>query len=114
MVRVTRICLSRSTCIDLQAIANESGLNFISVKGPELLDKFVGESEKAVRRVFALAQNAAPCVIFFDELDGLCSTRSDNQSSQVKHRLNSHQSPPMRMFEATDLNRHKQILFVGF
>lgn len=58
-----------------KAVANESGANFISVKGPELLDKFVGESEKAVRRVFERARASAPCVIFFDELDALAPRR---------------------------------------
>jgi ribosome biogenesis ATPase len=58
-----------------KAIANESGANFISVKGPELLDKYVGESERAVRRVFQRARMSSPCVIFFDELDALCPRR---------------------------------------
>jgi ribosome biogenesis ATPase len=59
-----------------KAIANESGANFISVKGPELLNMFVGESESRVRQVFARARASAPCVIFFDELDALCPKRS--------------------------------------
>ena len=53
-----------------KAAARESGANFISVKGPELLNKFVGESERAVRTLFLRAAASAPCVIFFDELDG--------------------------------------------
>ncbi|XP_062896579.1 nuclear valosin-containing protein-like isoform X2 [Mobula hypostoma] len=63
-----------------KAVANESGLNFISVKGPELLNMYVGESERAVRQVFQRARNSAPCVIFFDELDSLCPRRSENES----------------------------------
>lgn len=63
-----------------KAVANESGLNFISVKGPELLNMYVGESERAVRQVFQRAQNSAPCVIFFDEIDALCPRRSDHES----------------------------------
>ncbi|KAB0341422.1 hypothetical protein FD754_018348 [Muntiacus muntjak] len=59
-----------------KAVANESGLNFISVKGPELLNMYVGESERAVRQVFQRAKNSAPCVIFFDEVDALCPRRS--------------------------------------
>ena len=51
-----------------KAIANEAGINFISVKGPELLNMYVGESERAVRGVFQRAKNSAPCVIFFDEV----------------------------------------------
>lgn len=61
-----------------KAVANESGINFISVKGPELLNMYVGESERAVRQVFQRARNSAPCVIFFDELDALCPRRSDS------------------------------------
>ncbi|XP_025070921.1 nuclear valosin-containing protein-like isoform X2 [Alligator sinensis] len=63
-----------------KAVANESGLNFISVKGPELLNMYVGESERAVRQVFQRARNSAPCVIFFDEVDALCPRRSDREA----------------------------------
>uniref|UniRef100_H0WNU4 Nuclear VCP like n=1 Tax=Otolemur garnettii TaxID=30611 RepID=H0WNU4_OTOGA len=63
-----------------KAVANESGLNFISVKGPELLNMYVGESERAVRQVFQRAKNSAPCVIFFDEMDALCPRRSDRET----------------------------------
>ncbi|XP_053568572.1 nuclear valosin-containing protein-like isoform X2 [Bombina bombina] len=63
-----------------KAVANESGLNFISVKGPELLNMYVGESERAVRQVFQRASNSSPCVIFFDELDALCPRRSGHES----------------------------------
>lgn len=70
-----------------KAIANESGINFISVKGPELLNMYVGESEKAVRQVFLRARNSAPCVIFFDELDALCPRRSDMAESSASARV---------------------------
>ena len=63
-----------------KAIANEAGINFISVKGPELLNMYVGESERAVRGVFQRAKNSAPCVIFFDEVDSLCPKRSNGSS----------------------------------
>lgn len=66
-----------------KAVANEAGINFISVKGPELLNMYVGESERAVRQCFQRAKNSAPCVIFFDEFDALCpkrSNRSENTS----------------------------------
>lgn len=59
-----------------KALANQSGANFISVKGPELLNMFVGESESRVRQVFSRARASAPCTIFFDELDALCPKRS--------------------------------------
>ncbi len=59
-----------------KAVANESEANFIAVKGPELLSKWVGESEKGVREVFRKARQTAPTVIFFDEIDALASTRA--------------------------------------
>ncbi len=58
-----------------KAVANESQSNFISVKGPELFDKFVGESERAVRDVFDKARTNAPTIVFFDEIDALASER---------------------------------------
>jgi transitional endoplasmic reticulum ATPase len=58
-----------------KAVANESEANFISIKGPELLSKWVGESERAVREVFRKARQAAPCIIFFDEIDSIAPTR---------------------------------------
>ena len=58
-----------------KAVAHESESNFISVKGPELLNKFVGESEKAVREVFRKARQASPCIIFFDEIDSVAPVR---------------------------------------
>ncbi len=61
-----------------KAVASESEANFISVKGPELLSKWVGESEKGVREVFRKAKQASPTVIFFDEIDAIASTRSSN------------------------------------
>uniref|UniRef100_A0A8C7I6W4 Nuclear VCP like n=1 Tax=Oncorhynchus kisutch TaxID=8019 RepID=A0A8C7I6W4_ONCKI len=66
-----------------KAVANESGLNFISVKGPELLNMYVGESERAVRQVFQRGRNSAPCVIFFDEIDALCPRRSGHEGHHL-------------------------------
>lgn len=66
-----------------QALATESGYNFISVKGPELFSKWVGDSEAAVRKLYSNAREIAPCIIFFDEIDGFASERSDKQSSSV-------------------------------
>jgi transitional endoplasmic reticulum ATPase len=63
-----------------KAVANESESNFIAVKGPELLSKWVGESEKGVREVFRKARQTAPTVIFFDEIDALASTRAGGSS----------------------------------
>jgi transitional endoplasmic reticulum ATPase len=56
-------------------VANESQVNFISVKGPALISKFVGESEKGVREMFKKARQAAPCIIFFDEIDAMLPAR---------------------------------------
>lgn len=73
-----------------KAVANEAGVNFISVKGPELLNMYVGESERAVRTCFRRARNSAPCVIFFDEFDALCprrSTQDNNGTARVVNQL---------------------------
>jgi len=63
-----------------KAVANESKANFISIKGPELLNKYVGESERAVRQVFQRARSSVPCILFFDELDALVPKREDTIS----------------------------------
>ncbi|MDA4112544.1 MAG: CDC48 family AAA ATPase [Thaumarchaeota archaeon] len=71
-----------------KAVANESEANFISIKGPELISKWVGESEKGVREVFRKARAAAPCVIFFDEIDAIAPRRkSGDNDSQVTERV---------------------------
>ena len=64
-----------------KAVATECSLNFLSVKGPELLNMYVGESEKNVRDLFEKARNAKPCVIFFDELDSLAPNRGNGADS---------------------------------
>jgi len=70
-----------------KAVSHDSGANFISIKGPELLNKFVGESERAVRQVFARAAASAPCVIFFDELDALCPKRGYDAGNASSERV---------------------------
>jgi transitional endoplasmic reticulum ATPase len=71
-----------------KAVANESEANFISIKGPELLSKWVGESEKGVREVFRKARQAAPCIIFFDEIDAIAPRRGgDFGDAHVTERL---------------------------
>lgn len=72
-----------------KAVANESRANFISVKGPELLNKFVGESERAVRQVFVRARSSVPCIIFFDELDALVPRRDDALSEASARVVNT-------------------------
>lgn len=64
-----------------KAVATECNLNFLSVKGPELLNMYVGQSEKNVRDVFERAKNASPCIIFFDELDALAPNRGRSGDS---------------------------------
>ncbi|KAI4133389.1 MAG: hypothetical protein LQ347_002192 [Umbilicaria vellea] len=72
-----------------KAVANESRANFISVKGPELLNKYVGESERAVRQVFIRARSSIPCLIFFDELDALVPRRDDALSESSARVVNT-------------------------
>ena len=70
-----------------KALANQSNVNFISIKGAELLSKYVGESEKAVREVFQKAKQVSPAIIFFDEMDALAPKRSDADSNRVSERV---------------------------
>jgi len=70
-----------------KAVANETNANFISVRGPQLLSKWVGESEKAIRQTFRKARQVSPCVIFFDELDSLAPGRGQNSSNNVSERV---------------------------
>ncbi|VVB51845.1 VCP-like ATPase [uncultured archaeon] len=70
-----------------KAVATESGVNFISVKGPELLNKYVGESERGVRKVFHRARQVAPAIIFFDELDSLIPKRGQDFGSDVTEKV---------------------------
>ena len=70
-----------------QAVARESGVNFIAVKGPELISKYVGESEKGIRDVFKKARLSAPCIIFFDEIDSFAAIRSGVYHNEVGQRM---------------------------
>ena len=70
-----------------KAVATESGANFIAVKGPEILSKWVGESEKAVREIFRKARTYAPAVVFFDEIDALAPIRGYSGDSYVSERV---------------------------
>lgn len=70
-----------------KAVATESEANFISVKGPELLSKWVGESEKGVREVFRKARLAAPTIVFFDEIDAVAPSRGGDEGSHVTERM---------------------------
>ena len=70
-----------------KAVASESEVNFISIKGPEILSKWVGESEKGVREVFKKAKQASPCIIFFDEIDSVVPRRGSEAASHVVDRV---------------------------
>lgn len=71
-----------------KALASESGVNFISVKGPQILSRYIGESEKGVRELFRMARQASPCILFLDEIDSLVPRRSsDGAGSGVIERV---------------------------
>ncbi len=70
-----------------KAVATESEANFIAVRGPELLSKWVGESEEGVRRVFRRARQVAPCIVFFDEIDAIAGTRGEEVGTKVTERV---------------------------
>ena len=92
-----------------KAVAHTSESNFISIKGPELLSKWVGESEKGVREVFRKARQAAPCIIFLDELDSLAPSRSSGSSdSNVTERVVS-----QLLTEIDGLEELHNVLIIG-
>ena len=70
-----------------KAVATESGANFIAIKGPEILSKWVGESEKAIREIFRKARQVAPSIIFFDEIDSIAPLRGVSGDSYVSERV---------------------------
>ncbi|XP_031499817.1 peroxisome biogenesis protein 6 isoform X3 [Nymphaea colorata] len=91
-----------------KAVATECSLNFLSVKGPELINMYIGESEKNVRDIFQKARSARPCVIFFDELDALAPARgSSGDSGGVMDRVVS-----QMLAEIDGLNESTQDLFI--
>ncbi len=71
----------------VKAAARQSGANFISIKGPELISKYVGESEKGIREVFRKARQASPCIIFFDEIDAVAPRRGTSNDGHVAERV---------------------------
>ncbi|BAM39768.1 uncharacterized protein TOT_020000039 [Theileria orientalis strain Shintoku] len=87
-----------------KAICTESHMNFISVKGPEIYDKYVGESERNIRRLFSKARVNSPCVIFFDEIDSVCSDDSSGVGRRVLGTL---------LNEMDGVSPLKQVLVVG-
>jgi transitional endoplasmic reticulum ATPase len=92
-----------------KAVANESEANFISIKGPEVLSKWVGESERAIREVFRKARQAAPTIIFFDELDSITPVRGTGLGgSQVTERVIS-----QILTELDGLEELKDVVVIG-
>jgi len=70
-----------------KAVANEANANFISIKGPEVFSKYVGESEEAVREIFKKARQVAPCIVFIDEIDSIAPRRGTRSDSGVGDRV---------------------------
>ena len=91
-----------------QAIASETNMNFIVVKGPELLSKWVGESEKGIRRVFRRARDAAPSIIFFDEIEALVPIRGSDVGSGVTNRVIS-----QFLTEFDGITRLEDVIVIG-
>jgi transitional endoplasmic reticulum ATPase len=91
-----------------KAVATESEVNFISIKGPELLSKWVGESEKGVREIFRKARQAAPCIIFFDEIDSIVPPRGKDLGTNVTGRVVS-----QILTELDGLNSLKDVVVIA-
>jgi transitional endoplasmic reticulum ATPase len=91
-----------------KAVANESEANFISIKGPELLSKWVGESEKGVRETFRRAKQSAPTIVLFDEIDAIAPTRGTGFDSHVTERVVS-----QLLTELDGLEELKDVVVIG-
>ena len=91
-----------------KGVAATSEANFISIKGPELISKWVGESEKGVREVFRKARQAAPCIIFFDELDAIAPHRGSEGDAHVTERVIS-----QMLTELDGLEDLKDVVVIG-
>lgn len=90
-----------------KAVANDAQANFIFVKGPELLNKYVGESEHAVRSLFARARSCAPCIIFFDEMDALAPRRGTDGNAVAERVLNQ------LLSEMDGADKRKGVFLIG-
>lgn len=91
-----------------KAVASECGVNFISIKGPQLLNKFIGESERGIREVFKKTKQAAPCIVAFDEIESLVPKRSTEDSSGVSQRVTS-----QFLSEFSGLEELKGVVVIG-
>ncbi|KAI3731962.1 hypothetical protein L1987_63156 [Smallanthus sonchifolius] len=90
-----------------KAVANEAGANFIHIKGPELLNKYVGESELAVRTIFSRARTCSPCILFFDEVDALTTKRGQEGGWVVERLLNQ------LLIELDGADQRKGVYIIG-
>ncbi|MBR9680953.1 MAG: CDC48 family AAA ATPase [Candidatus Altiarchaeota archaeon] len=90
-----------------KAAAHEANSNFISVKGPEVLSKWVGESEKAVRKIFKKARQLAPCIVFFDELDSIAPVRGSEANKVTERVVNQ------LLTELDGIEKREGVIFVS-
>ncbi len=91
-----------------EAIASESQVNFIPVKGPEILSKWVGESEKGIRKIFARARTASPSIIYFDEIEALIPKRTGSDATGVTDRVIS-----QMLTEIDGINRLHDVIIIA-
>jgi len=91
----------------VKAAANEANANFISVKGPEILSKWVGESERAVREIFRKAKQLAPCIVFFDEIDAIAPVRGSDANRVTERVVNQ------LLTELDGIEKREGIIFVA-
>jgi len=91
-----------------KAIATECSANFISIKGPEMITKWVGESESNIRELFDKARTASPCILFFDELDSIAKSRGNSHDSGVGDRVVN-----QILTEMDGVGRKKNVFFIG-
>jgi ribosome biogenesis ATPase len=90
-----------------RAVASESRANFVSIKGPELISKYVGESEKAIRNLFSKALAASPCLLFFDELDALAPRRGNGENQAAERLVNQ------LLTELDGLDPRREVYLIG-
>jgi transitional endoplasmic reticulum ATPase len=93
-----------------KAIARESGVNFLPIQGPELFSQWLGESEESVRHIFNVARRAAPCIIFFDQLDAVLPKRSDleHEGTRAPQRVVN-----QLLAELDGMEQHGQMIVIG-
>ena len=91
-----------------KALAGETGLNFISISGPILFSKWLGESEKTLHEIFKKAKQSAPCILFFDEIDALIPKRGDFSEGGISERMVS-----QFFSELDNLSDHSQVLILA-